>query len=536
MLLALDPQRLRSRSAVKSLRLVLWILLWASLAFTVRCWNLRDVFLDGRIFFIDADCYSRMTRARAVDEHPGTILRRHDFENAPVGTVPHTTAPMDYLIVGLKRFLAPAIADGSVIRGQELDLAGALVSPLLAAATAGFLAAWAKTLARPRASAALVVFVFSPILVHGTVLGRPDHQSLLIALLAVALAAELRLAEAPSRAWSIASAVAWSVAIWVSFYEPLVLLALVAVLWIASAPRRLRERLTWLIVTVSVSALAWLIEGFHAQSFDAATLAHFEKWSRTIGELHHADATLFFTWLGWGCVAAPFALLFAARTDRRALPILAALLALAALTLWQVRWGYFLALGFALSLPWTLAPLRRGWIAWLVFAVTLWPVARDWDARLFPSDEAQFAADQPRREALQLRAVAERMRGTGEVFIAPWWLSPALAYWSGQRGVAGSSHESLAGIADTARLYLATDPADAVAILRARGVRWLVADAPERVIETSATLLDTPPPDEPLATFLMRQPNSVAPFFRPVFANDFFKLIAVDAAKFPPQP
>ncbi len=46
-----------------------------------------------------------MTRARLVAEHPGTVVRHDDFENFPAGVTPHTTAPLDYLIVALAALL-----------------------------------------------------------------------------------------------------------------------------------------------------------------------------------------------------------------------------------------------------------------------------------------------------------------------------------------------------------------------------------------------------------------------------------------------
>ncbi|HYR57451.1 MAG TPA: hypothetical protein VEO95_02430, partial [Chthoniobacteraceae bacterium] len=172
------------------------ILLCAALAFAARCWNLRDVFVNGRIYFVDADCYSRMTRARMVANGDALIIRHHDFENWPQGTRPHTTAPMDWLIAGGKKVLDAGFwmldrRGTSVLGRQTLDLAGALISPMLGVATCAFLGVWAW---RERMSgwlAAPLMFAISPVLVHGTVLGRPDHQSLLILLLALALAAEL---------------------------------------------------------------------------------------------------------------------------------------------------------------------------------------------------------------------------------------------------------------------------------------------------------------------------------------------------------
>ena len=71
------------------------------LILAARCANYQDVFVAGNVYFTDADCYARMTRARMCEKKPGLIVRHHDFENFPEGTTPHTTAPLDYLILAL---------------------------------------------------------------------------------------------------------------------------------------------------------------------------------------------------------------------------------------------------------------------------------------------------------------------------------------------------------------------------------------------------------------------------------------------------
>src|SRR5437763_14795970 len=81
------------------------IAILSALILATRCANYQEVFVRGNVYFADADCYARMTRARICAEHPGTIVRRHDFENFPRGTTPHTTAPLDYLIVALSILL-----------------------------------------------------------------------------------------------------------------------------------------------------------------------------------------------------------------------------------------------------------------------------------------------------------------------------------------------------------------------------------------------------------------------------------------------
>ena len=530
------------RAIVRRILNILGLLLLFAFAFAARCWNLRDVFVEGRIYFVDADCYSRMTRARLVEEGRGLIQRHHDFENYPTGVTPHTTAPLDWMIVALKRisdfgFRVSDFGKQSVLRAQTLDLAGALVSPLLGAAACAWLA-WAlgrmKNVPRSAAWAAGFFAAVSPILVHGTTLGRPDHQSLLIALLAVALVAELRLGEKFSRRWSMAGGVAWGLACWVSFYEPLIVLAVIAVFWLLADRGRFtaRECRAGWIAFASIVVVSVLIEGWRIALPDTALRETFTRWSRGIGELQHANVSLLMAWLGWLALLAPVALvgmaLRAVRSRRAsknqtaetqnvppadgtgchpyrpAALLLALLAALAAFTFWQVRWGYFLALVFALALPWIFAALRRAWIVWPIFCIAFWPIASAWDAQLFPDDAGERRLAMQRNENVALRQLAEFQRGKNAgPFLAPWWLSPALAYWSGQPGVAGSSHESLAGIVDSARIYLAEKPDDAARIVRARRVRWIVGDQAARVLGTSAQVLGiTPPRTEPLGYLL----------------------------------
>lgn len=484
------------------------------LTLAARCWNLRDVFVEGHIYFLDADCYSRMTRARMVAEGQGTVVvRHHDFENWPRGTTPHTTAPMDWLIAGLASasnlvFRISDFGKRSLLSAQTLDFAGAIISPLLGTLACAFLGVWAW---RQRMSGWLAVplfFAISPVLVHGTLLGRPDHQSLLILLVAVAVTAELALARAITQGWSIVAGVAWALALWVSLYEPLVLLMAASGVWCFCDRRRFvaREARAGWIAFGAFLLGAWWIDGWRVTWPDAAMRGAFLSWQKTVGELTHLDprGPLLYRWLGAAIVIAPLVLLGTVIFERRRgdatratapLLVLVLLAATFALTMWQLRWGYFLAIVFALSLPWMFAAAHRWWIAWPLFALTLGPLARDWDEKLYPEDHPERDIETRRAvlrvEAVRLREVADAMRGPERApFIAPWWLSPALAYWSGQPGVAGSSHESLPGIVATARFFLAPNAAEAERIARELGARWIVTDDPERLVATSRALLD----------------------------------------------
>src|SRR5947209_11829763 len=177
---------------MRRLLLAFEIVILTALILATRCANYQDVWVDGRVYFTDADCYARMTRVRICAAHPGTIIRHHDFENFPQGTTPHTTAPLDYLILGLALLLKPFTL-------QSVDVAGALVSPIVAAIGGWFLWCWCRRMNLRYRWTLLILYAVSPILVHGTELGRPDHQSLLMLLVTVAICAEWILCNEQSR-------------------------------------------------------------------------------------------------------------------------------------------------------------------------------------------------------------------------------------------------------------------------------------------------------------------------------------------------
>src|SRR5439155_14498406 len=149
---------------------VVQIVFLSGLILLTRCANYEDVFVAGNIYFVDADCYARMTRVQMCRAKPGLIVRHHAFENFPQGTTPHTTAPLDYLILVLTLALRPFTAQG-------IDLAGALVSPLLGLFGGWFLWWWLRRMKFRYRWATLILYAISPILVHGTAVGWPYPQS-----------------------------------------------------------------------------------------------------------------------------------------------------------------------------------------------------------------------------------------------------------------------------------------------------------------------------------------------------------------------
>lgn len=517
-----------------------WVGLGAVLvvAAALRCWNVADVWIGGQLYFVDPDGYSRMTRVAEVLREPGSILRQHFFENWPIGVVPHTTAPLDYLIAGLAVFLRPS--DPAAVA----DWAGAMISVGFGLATLIFLWFWAGQ--RPDRCyrlAMLALFAMSPILVHGTLLGRPDHQSVLIFLLAVALGAEaILLRGGGSRRWSVASGLAWGAALWVSLYEPAIVLIVTLLLGLALQGRRYFARERWVGwgVMLAILVVALAVERWRPLFPDSEVIRYFPNWSRNIGELQSAG---FSTLLRWSLALLPLApvLLYAAarrggERERVGWFWLGMLLVTAGLTVWQARWGYFFALVFVMSLPMQAQVLERWlggrrWAVVVIGLLALWPVARDWDERFNEGELARRIEE--RQDNVALRDVALRIkqlaadRGDSQPvpILAPWWRSPALAYWSGQPCVAGSSHQSLPGTVATARFFLTSDAQAALKILGEREVGALVIDDPGRVLENSAQLLGEPIPVRPettLAYRLFTRPNQPPPGLEPVYRNRSF--------------
>jgi hypothetical protein len=500
------------------------VLLLMAIYWSAVTWNCALVFPPlsngaSLVVLADGDSHSRLQRAAVVAESPGTIIRHHTFENHPFGTIPHTTAPMDYLIAALGVFVRP------------LDTAAAWVSPLLGLLTILFLWFWARQLdLRPRWPMLLLAAI-SPAIIHAFALGRPDHQSLLLALTTIALASNLAMTRTAHAAWAWTSAVAWGLALWVSWFEPLVLLmtqeVVRSIVWRKNGWPKIWRHAALLIPVIALTM--WALEGFRLSWPDAEVRELFPRWAASIGELHSPGIGLIFGWTGWLLAVAPLLLVWDWRKnrDRTAVQALLLLAVIGALAAWQARWSPWLAMIFCLSLPWALRPLARSWLVWVVFIISLWPVGRAWETRTQPAPAEQARRREQLAEALMIEDVARFLAAQppGGV-LAPWWISPALARQSGHPCVAGSSHQSLPGIADTARFYLATNDTAAQEILCRRAVRYVVTDASERIIPTSAQILGITPPLDPMIGRLARGRN-VPAYLQPVFANAFQRVYKV---------
>jgi hypothetical protein len=519
---------------------VIEIAILSVLILATRCANYQDVFVAGNIYFADADCYARMTRVQMCSRHPGLVVRHHDFENFPTGTTPHTTAPLDYLILALSMLLKPFTA-------HALDLAGAFVSPLIALLGGWFLWWWSKQMKLRYRWAMLILYAISPILVHGTELGRPDHQSLLMLLVTIAVCAEwsLRAEDGTILAgdrskWSVVSEVAWGLAIWTSAYESLVLFLLVMVVTALENPKAIsaRFRRTRWLCFVFVIAIALLIE----RRIPSFSLLYseplFQNWARTIGELKHVSPAnpFWLRWCGYMLLVAPLLIWISITKTRNkseeATPtfVLVLLVVTYVLTICQARWGYFFVLVFALALPHLLEPIKSRAAVWIAFFLSIFPILRNWDEKLWPNEPQLADRMAQRNESAQLRDLALSLRSSElRPFLAPWWLSPQIAYWSGQPGVAGSSHESLPGIEDSARFFISQDWGTARKLLENHKVAWVIAYDSERAAQNSADILGIAVPQQSICLVLDKTATRAPPFLVLSAQNGVAKLYRVVA-------
>jgi hypothetical protein len=441
---------------------------------------------------------------------------------------------------------------------HALDLAGAFVSPLLALLGGWFLWWWSHRMKFRYRWMMLILYAISPILVHGTALGRPDHQSLSILLVTIAICAEwssqikavethstsLRAGSASTEdnRWSVVSGPAWALAIWVSAYEPLVLFLIVLTTSFLVNRRALfgpGRRAGWILLA-AITVIALLVERRIPSLSIFHSNAIFRNWARTIGELGHVspENPAWLRWCGYLLLVAPFLIWTSIRIRRDgadglcALPIYALLVATCVLTIWQARWAYFFVLSFALALPALFAPIKSAAAVWIAFVLSIFPILHDWDERLWPNEKQLAARMEGRNESAQLRELALSFQSRDvHPFLAPWWLSPSIAYWSGQPGVAGSSHESLNGIEDSARFFLSEDLQKAREILQNDQVTWVFAYDSDRVVQNSAAILNQELPLHPLCRVLDRTPGQAPRFLIFSAQTAAFKLYRVADAR-----
>jgi len=420
-----------------------------------------------RPWAVEADCYSQLARVQRILHGQGLIQNHFTVENWPEGLVPSTTAPFDYVILLL---YAPL----TLFTKHPLDWAGALVSPALWVALMLF---WMLIRLREfnlaGRSLLLIGSAALPAFVWATACGRPRHQSLILALMAMGLTAEYerwQIELTPKKAWNMFAGIVWGLACWTSLFEPTLV---VTVLILFNLIVRRRENFTFLVSFGVVMLVALLLEGIHIFVPPPEYRDALAQWLATIAEVRGVDLTSFvqqMTCLTF-VVLVPFISwrLWKRTGDWQAdllLILLTVLLAL--LSFVQKRWTYYANLSelFLIARYGQLVP----WRWWRLPILAFFLLALIYDNVLQVHDRLSAPGNQP---SLQLAEIARAIDEPGGI-MAPWWLSPGLLYFSGQPIVSGSSHCGISGIVASAKFFSGTSWSDAEKILRERKVRWVV--------------------------------------------------------------
>ena len=435
-------------------------------------WMLPDTMQNPpamRPWAVEADCYSQLARDQRILQGQGLIQNHFTVENWPEGLIPSTTAPFDYVILLLYAPLA-------LFTRHPLDWAGALVSPVLWTALVFF---WMLFRSREFNLAGRALFLIGsaalPAFIWATACGRPRHQSLILALMAMGLTAEYerwQIELTPKRAWNIFAGVVWGLACWTSLFEPSVV---VIALIIFNLVARRRENFAFLVSFGVIMLVALLLERVHL--FNIYTLTpeyrqYLLNWLRTIAEVQPVDFAGMMQRMTLTVLILPFLAwrLWPRRSGNQtdALLILLTLL-LTIFTFFQSRWLYYASLGelFLVVRYFQMAP--RHWTRLVILGIFL--------IGLFDAERAQLElrTDTPvNQPSLQLAQIARAMDEPGGI-MAPWWLSPGLLYFSGQPIVSGSSHCGISGIVASAEFFSSGSWIEADRILREREVRWVVA-------------------------------------------------------------
>jgi hypothetical protein len=93
--------------------------------------------------------------------------------------------------------------------------------------------------------------------------------------------------------------------------------------------------------------------------------------------------------------------------------------------------------------------------------------------------------------------------------------------------VAGSSHESLPGIEDSARFLVSQDWGTARKFLENHKVAWVIAYDSQRAAQNSGEILGTAVPQQPVCMMLDKMATTASPFLVLSAENGIAKLYRV---------
>ncbi len=444
----------------------------------------------------DGDCYTRLHRVSLIVAGKGWIWGFHDFENYPFGIVPHTTFPLDGLLAALTLLLKPFLE-------SPLDWAGLLISPLLFLLIIGTIHYFSQKESETKEGEKIGGSIYSPFvlivgwallpgLIWGTPFARPDHQSLVVVLIFLALWGEERRWRVGGGRWEVAMGSLWGMSLWVSLYEPFIVLGILGVMNLIIRHRE--QKRFWGVIAV-LFLLTQGIEGFRFLDLHAMRERNLSTWFQTIGETRGMGVEDFFLIFTVTTLFIPF-FIFRFRSKVKISPTILVMigitLVLVGLTLFQRRWLYFSIIPPLLlfAVIWSWLSQTWKWAMGIIFLMNI--VISTSHLKSDPTQEPPIA--------VEAKLLAKSIQGTGGI-LAPWWISPSLLYFSGEPIVASTSHQSIAGIVASSQFYRGSHWLEAERILRERKVRWVVAYDEDRVLQNASETLGLAIPADPRASW-----------------------------------
>lgn len=485
-------------------RWALWFLC-VGLLVKVRVLYAGHLLFGGGVLF-DSEGFSRMCRVSRLFGTDAWSLGANLHEGWPTGAATGYSTLADYLLLwmgGVVRAVGWVVERwderlGVILQSGAMDYGGGLfgVGAGLAVATA----LWWRLRAQGWGRWTVAVWgmmVFMPPLIFATRFGALDESVLALAFLGWVLVIED--SDGCPETWlSVVSGLLGGMAMWTAprFSWPVVFgVVMGRCLKTSSARQAVRETLRWVIPLLGVFGLAISLDGWAWLGSLIADGA--ERWHSAQSLWRPVEDSLApLLWFG-GAMAVPVLALFLQTEDlgRRRWHRLMACSGIFAVgaSWWMPVWAPLAVILISLCadparqsamrvLRSSLLGLPRARLALIVVALgSFWPIARWWEGWIFPMESRVAEAMEYREEMGQLRRIATGIRGGGiQPFLAPWYLSSAMSYWSMQPSVSRFTWLESTETDFATAFFASSDVRSHRETLLSLGVRWIICDAPDR--------------------------------------------------------
>jgi hypothetical protein len=489
------------------------VMLYGVLALLARLKFAKASLVDGIPYFLEQECYVRLTRARSLLEDGTWFQRFHGFENFPEGIVSSMTAGPDWILGAMTVFFAGESA-------ESLRWAGWWSGPLCGVIFMCLLVIFSRPLPKQYVVGRhlfLLTFAVAPVLAWTGAAGRPGEAMLVSGLFTMALLLELRRWHEPSPGPAIAAGICWGALLWISLWESgLMLIALT----LFNLSFRGRERWWTAGLAVGIGLILWSLERFPTHGAMLVSGPEAARWMETLPSVQPTPLS-YWPSAGWGLLVV---IAFFLKNRPREIPPAAGVwIGLAAactlLSIWQLRWfPFFVCLaGFLILIawPWLSRNWKIGVVALQITPLLIW-TAIEWNQRLFPMENARL-----------LSRALETLPEEGAIMAPPRHAGQVI-YETGRPVVAGPSPQSLPGILETARFYTTDDFRVATQILEERNVDTILLSRPEKLIGRCAYLMgieaSTLRHNQQLVTWRLWNFKALPDAFQILYASPHFRI------------